>query len=91
MGNFLLSVGGSPDMEKHHLPDQVADMSARVSIVADVGDTVGRERFRTDGENAVAHRIGYPGINAVRNDVVERLTAWGEFHQIQFLESDIVQ
>ena len=72
MRNFLFRVGSAPHMEEHHLANHVADMPAGISIVADVGNAVLRKAFRADGENAVAHRIGYPGINAVRDDIVER-------------------
>src|SRR6266481_5467002 len=78
-------------MEEHHLANHVADMSAGVSIVADIGNAVWREGFRADSQNAIAHRIRHPGIDAVRDDVVERSAARSELHQIEVLKPDIVQ
>jgi hypothetical protein len=77
-------------MEEHHLANHVADMPAGISIVADVGNAVLRKAFRAMAR--MRSRTGVdPGINAVRDDIVERHVVWSELHQVQLLKPDIVQ
>ena len=64
-------------------------MASRIGIVAYVGDAICRETVMANAKKTVAHRGGNPGIDAVRDDVVEGLRRSIESGNIALLEPNI--
>jgi hypothetical protein len=56
---------------KEDFAEHAAGVAAGVGVVADEGDSLGREAFAAEGEEGVADGGRDPGIEAVGEDVVE--------------------
>src|SRR4029453_11254044 len=57
---------------KHHIPQHAEHAPAGVGVVADVGHPLFAQALAADGKNLLLNVGGYPGINTVGDDVIER-------------------
>ena len=70
-GDLFFGILDAPHMTEHHFPDHLAQMTAGQSVVADKGNSVRGEQLAAKGEQAISHGLRNPGIEAVRDDVIE--------------------
>ena len=70
-GNPLQRVFDALRPVKHHFPNHRANKTARLCVVADKCNSIRREQLSAERQQAIAHRLWDPGIEPVRNDVIE--------------------
>ncbi len=87
----LLRLGHLPGMVEHHVAGDVEHVPAGIGVVAHVGHAIWGQVLPADGKDLVAHAVGDPGIDAVRDDVVELAQAGVHVHDVQVPERDVVQ
>jgi len=59
------------DVEEHHVPHRVAEMTTGIGVVADVGDAVIRQVGAADSQDLILQGGLDPGEDAVAQDVIE--------------------
>ena len=90
-GRFLFGIVDALHAVEHHFAQHVAQVAAGQRGVADEGHSLGREELSAEGEQVIPHRLRYPGVDAVRDDVVELPELSACFEQIALKEADICQ
>ena len=85
----LASAGHAADVEQHHLAQHLADVAARVGVVAHIGHAHGREPLGAHLQDALLHVGRDPRIQPVRDDVVELAEVVRERAHVQRPELDI--
>ena len=86
----LAGVRQVPDVELHHLAHHQPEVAAGQRVVADVGDAVRRQHGPGQGQEPVAHGRRHPGVEAVGDDVVERLPFGRELHQVGVVQREVL-
>ena len=59
-------------VEQHHVADEIPQVGAWMGVVADKGDALRPHIVVKNCQHFVAHVGRHPGIDAVRDDVIER-------------------
>ena len=67
----LAGVLNAAGVKQHEVPQVPAHMAAGQGVVADEGDSVGRQAFPAHPQQGVADLGRHPGVNAMQDDVVE--------------------
>ena len=71
LAHLLGGVGDILGVKLGQVAQDLADVSARIGVAADVGEALGREVPRADREDGLLRCLGDPGVHAVDQDVVE--------------------
>ena len=91
LGDPLPRVGQVVDVEVQHLPHHPAQVAARIHVIAHERDAARREVLCKHREQAVPHLGRDPGIQPVRDDVVELAGVRPEVDQVARGERDVSQ
>ncbi len=82
----LLRVVDAVDLEGEQLAQRLAQPVAGQRVVADERDAVGRQHVRGEREQLLAHRVGHPRVDAVRDDVVKAPSG-----RLEVLDADLLE
>ena len=74
---------------QHHLPNHGAHISAGQRVIAHECDALRREQFAAKRQQAVANRLRNPGIETVRDDVIELTEFNTDLQQIAREDADV--
>jgi hypothetical protein len=78
-------------MKPHQIARDITPSTARVDVEADESHALRCEVLASDGKHLVPDRIGYPGIDAVRDNEVELTESARHIHDVAMFETDIAQ
>ena len=82
----LLRLFDAVELEGEQLAQGLAQPVAGQRVVADERDAAGRQHVRGEREQPLAHRVGHPRVDAVRDDVVEALLG-----RLEVLDPDLLE
>src|SRR5690242_14592435 len=88
---LALRLSNAADVEKHHFPQHIAQMSAGVGVVAYIRDAIRREALLANLQQPIADRRRNPRVESVCDYVVERSVACRDLTDILFREYDVLQ
>src|SRR5436190_2739818 len=78
-------------MIEHHIAQHAADAPSRVGVIADVSHPLFAQALTADGKNLHLNFGGYPRINAVGDDVIERTEDLVNVADIEVAQFDICE
>jgi hypothetical protein len=85
----LLRIGDRADMEQHGVSRDIAQVTTRVAIVADVHDAIRAQVLLEYLHHLGAHERRHPRVHAMGDDVVEFPEIAGDIHDVAVAERDV--
>jgi hypothetical protein len=89
LSNLFQRLGKLAGMVKDHVPHDLLDVPAGISVVADQGNAVGRQLLGAYVEDLILDRRRNPRIYAVTNNIIKSPEALVDVQDVQGLELDI--
>ena len=78
-------------MEQHHVADEIPQVGAWIGVVADKGDALRPHIVVKDRQYFVAHVGRHPGIDAMRDDVIEQAIVRPDVHDAGMAQRNVLQ
>ncbi len=74
---------------QHHLTQHDPNVPAWQRVVADEGDSLRRQAIAAETQQTLANVVGHPGVDAMRDDVIEFAESRAGLSQIQHAQVEI--